>query len=623
MVWTVSVLSLVVFGGAAVAFAVAIAALRERPDPLAVPLAVMMFAVMLWATLDGVSMGFSDPDRVRFWYRLRYPAIVTAPVAYAVVALTYTGKDRWITRRTLALLAVVPVLTVVIVWTNHLHGIYWESMTVVRAQGVSLVEATPGLWYWVNLGYLYLLTIVTLSTLGGTMLRSSRMYRKQAAIMFVAGLVPLATNAVSIFEFGPDPVVDFTTLALTGTGVLVALAVYQFDLVEVRPVARDRLLEELNDGVIVVGPNGRVREFNPTAAKIFDDLELNKPADEVLTETVAPDGGELVVETDEGTRLYHSRSTQLLDERRDETAQIVYLNDVTEIVQREQRLGVLNRILRHNVRNELNVVRGHLELLEEDGTFEGAEEDGKAEGAEEAGTFEGAEEAGMAEGAEEAGMAEGAEEDGMAEGAEEDGKAEGAEHVETAKESLDRVLTLAEKARDVERTLQVADSSITTSATAALDRVSDAAEAGYPEAEISVVHAFDDGVAVDESTDGTDAAADRDVPIEVVGEELLDMALQELVENAVEHNDREHPSVTLRLEPGDDVRIQVVDDGPPIPEQEIAALGSWGETGLEHGSGLGLWLVHWMTTLSSGDLSFGTRDSRGNVVTLTLPAASE
>jgi signal transduction histidine kinase len=43
----------------------------------------------------------------------------------------------------------------------------------------------------------------------------------------------------------------------------------------------------------------------------------------------------------------------------------VYLNDVTDVIEREQRISVLNRVLRHNIRNELNVVSAHLEMLEE------------------------------------------------------------------------------------------------------------------------------------------------------------------------------------------------------------------------------------------------------------------
>lgn len=562
MAWTVSTLSLVIFGGAAVALAVAVGALRERPDPLAVPLAVMMFAAAYWATVDAISMGFADGDRVLFWYRLRYPGVVTAPMAYAAVALRYAGNDRWVTRRRIATLAVIPVVTVAVVWTNQFHGFFWESVSVSTVFGAAVVDVIPGPWYWVNLVYLYLVAFVTFGVLGSMAVRAGRMYRKQATVMFVAGVLPLVMNAVTVFGIGPDLTVDLTTVGLTGAGLLVALALFHFNLVEVRPVARDRLLEELDDGVVVVGPDGRIREYNPTAAAIFEDIEINQPAEEVLTKSVAPDGGEIVVETDEGRRLYHTRSTPLLDDRRGKSGHIVYLNDVTEIVEREQRVGVLNRILRHNVRNELNVAIGHLDLLEEEVA------------------------------------------------------ADSFEHGAKAQESLDRVLSLAKKARDVERTLQDGETSVTTSATNAVDRAADAAEDRFPGAELTLQYVWS------EETDGAAGEVDREVPVEVVEEELLDMALKELVENAVEHNDRDTPAVTIRLEPGDDeVRIQVVDGGPTIPEQEITVLRSWRETGLKHGSGLGLWLVRWTATLSSGKLSFQTGRARGNVVTLTLPAA--
>lgn len=555
MGWTASPVTIVVFGSAAVAMVVGLIALWKRPDPLAWPLAVTMFAVAAWALPHAIGLGFTDAARVVRWNQIRYLGTVVAPVAYLVLSLKYAGYEHRLSRRAYAALGAIPAVTVVAVWTNSYHGLFWRSLSVANVGGASVLVSEFGPWYWVNLGYLYVVTAASLLLLGSVAVRAGLLYRKQATLMFVGGLIPFATNAAINFGPVPSPTVDLTTTALAATGVTFTLALFHFDLLEIRPVARERLVERLDDGVVVVGPDGRIRDFNPTAARVLGDVSVDQPADEVLPSDVVADGGELVVEMDGEKRRFRTRATELTDERNREIGRIVYLNDITELIEREQRISVLNRILRHNVRNELNVAIGHLSMIED-----------RTSGVER-------------------------------------------EHVRTAEESIDRVVELAERARHVEQTLRTGETAVVVSAATVADRVVADARERHPDAVIDY-----------ELTDGADA----DAAVRVVDGDLFELALAELVDNGVVHNHREMPRVTVRVDPtGERVRVTIADNGPGIPEQETDVLDSRIETQVEHGSGLGLWLVMWTASLSAGDLSFSENEPHGSVVTLSLPSAEE
>ncbi|MDR5674717.1 histidine kinase N-terminal 7TM domain-containing protein [Halalkaliarchaeum sp. AArc-GB] len=553
MGWTISPFAVIVFGSSVVALAVGVAALRQRPDPIAWPLAALMFAAAAWALPHGVALGYSSVEQVAFWHQLRYPGTVLAPVAYLVVALRYAGYERWLSRRSYALLSIVPAITITAVWTNPSHGLFWESLSIATVGGASVLVPEFGPLYWISLGYLYSITVLGLVVYAIAIARSGSVYRKQAVLLFVAAFVPLATNVAMNFGMGPEPTVDLTTTALAVSGLVFALALFYFDLLSLRPVARDRLVEALEDGVVVVGPDGEVRDFNPVAGRIFDGITVGQPADELLSSNVVSDGGELVVENGGEERRFRPRSTPLTDGRDREIGRIVYLQDVTDVTEHEQRISVLNRILRHNVRNELNVVLGHLELLERRSTGGSVE------------------------------------------------------HVETAIESSRRVVEFSEKARHVEQTLQGRDSAVEASATDVVDRVVSDARGRYPHADIAVE---------------LPERADPDDRVSVVDLELFELAVAELIENAVEHHDCSSPRVTVRVEPdGELISIRIADDGPGIPEPERKILSSRAETDLVHGSGLGLWLVQWTASLSAGELSIGDNEPRGTVVTLSLPVA--
>ena len=122
-----------------------------------------------------------------------------------------------------------------------------------------------------------------------------------------------------------------------------------------------------------------------------------------------------------------------------------------------------------------------------------------------------------------------------------------------------------------------------------------------------------------------DVRFDCDLPEEALfrGTERFGQAIEELVENAVEHNTREEPHVAVSVECLDGtVRIRVADDGPRIPEAELALLSGDSEVNpLSHSTGLGLWLVNWVVRQCNGTLSFDRNGERGNAVTVTVPAA--
>ncbi|MCU4925495.1 ATP-binding protein [Halobacteria archaeon AArc-dxtr1] len=552
MSWTFSPISMLIFGGALVAMLVAVEALRHRPDPMAWPLAVSMLAAVLWAIPHGIGIGYSTVDHVVFWQQVQYLGIVLLPTAYFVLALTFAGYNHWLTRRIYAALAIVPLTTLAIVWTNPAHGLFWTAHEVTTVGDAAVFTPEFGPWFWVHLGYSYLLITLSLAVLATVVVRSGMLYRKQATLIFFGGLVPLTVNAGINLNLVPFLTVDLTTTAFAISGLAFALALFHFEMLEIRPVARNLLVDELDDGVVVVGPDGQIRDYNQTATAVLGGLELNQPAADVFPDVVAPDNDQLSAKIDGDQRQFRTRTTPLTDDRNRTVGRIVYLNDITETVEREQRISVLNRILRHNIRNEMNVAAGHLDLLD-------------------------------------------------------DQPARADEHVARARERIDRVVEFADKARRVERTINSTAEVDTVSPVVVVTTVVADARERFPNAVIEFP-----------GESGADSLPD----VRVADIELFEQALAELVENAVVHNDRE-PRVTLSLEATDDrVHIHVADNGPGVPHAERTATATRVETQLDHGSGLGLWLVRWTASLSSASLTFAENEPRGSIVTLSLPAAS-
>jgi PAS domain S-box-containing protein len=115
-----------------------------------------------------------------------------------------------------------------------------------------------------------------------------------------------------------------------------------------------------------------------------------------------------------------------------------------------------------------------------------------------------------------------------------------------------------------------------------------------------------------------------DPEVEVSTNPALGAAVEELVENGVVHNGGD-PTVHVETEVRDgEVRMTVADDGPGIPAADRAVVFDDGDiTDLQHGSGLGLWLVRWVAEAAGGHVAHERRDDWTAVTLHLCPADAD
>jgi len=95
-------------------------------------------------------------------------------------------------------------------------------------------------------------------------------------------------------------------------------------------------------------------------------------------------------------------------------------------------------------------------------------------------------------------------------------------------------------------------------------------------------------------------------------------ALRQLVENAAEHNPAADATVRVTVEQtADDVVITVADTGPGIPDHELTVLERGQEEVLDHGSGIGLWIVTLVVDEIDGAIRYDS-DESGTTITLRI-----
>ncbi len=472
---------------------------------------------------------------------------VVAVVPWFLFALRYTGT-RSGTRTTLAL--VVPAV-----------GLGPWLGAVLSGNAVALFEV---------LGILVFVYYSGLAIVGvGLVVRAAQRYDHlsltQGGYLAAAGVLPVATmNSFGILvDTAGDPLLfGIYAGGLVGTALAIGLALFREDVFDSTPAAgrigEQAIARETDDHILIVDDDEQLvtrnrtarrrlvapsNETDPSGSEIREFLGLG--IDELQTQETVE------LRTDGGVRKFDPQVTALTDQHDRQIGAMVRLHDVTDREIRRQRLEVLNRVLRHNLRNQVSVIEAHTETA-----------------------------------------AQAVTDDQLA------------SHLDATLESADSLAALGRKARAIQELLSAErDRKAEINLDEFLDTVVADSQRQWPGARIA--------------SDGTDVTVEGDP-------EVLGFVLDNLVENAVQHSDREHPRIELAAAVDTSggrypTRIEVADDGPGIPDRETEVIEEERETPLKHGSGVGLWVTNWAVTDLGGDIEFETGEPRGSVVRVRLP----
>jgi PAS domain S-box-containing protein len=342
MQWQSSPYALALILTAVAAGIVVLLAWRRRPAPGAWPTVFLMLAVAEWSLAYALELGSANLGAQVFWAKVQYLGIVSVPVMWLVLAVEYTGLGRWLTRRNLILLAIVPIATLLLAWTNDLHGLIWTQVSQATVDSYLVLDLAYGAVFWVHLAFAYLMLLAGTIRFLQVLVRSPQLYRGQAGAVLVGVLTPWLGNALYVSGLSPFPSLDLTPLAFTVSGLALAWAIFHFRLLDFVPVARESVIRGLGDSVIVLDAQNRIVDLNPTAERLIgrSTVEvLGQPVDRALPgglgaaeqyQAATEMHSEIVLGEAESQRIYDFRISPLRDRRGRLIGRVLVLHDVSE-----------------------------------------------------------------------------------------------------------------------------------------------------------------------------------------------------------------------------------------------------------------------------------------------------
>ena len=374
MSWHYTPYAIPVVAAAIVAAALAIWGWRRRPAPGAVWFAALMAALGWWSGWYALEVMGTNLEAMLFATRFEYVGIGPAPVAWLLLALAYTGQQRWLKPRFIIPLFIIPAMTLAVVWTNGLHGAAdglhgWMYETLELNTGGPFLMAAyeHGPWFWVHVGYSYVMLLSGALLLFWTLAHSAPFYRRQAAMLLIGSIPSWIVNGLYVLNLSPSDL-DLTPFAFTVAGVAAAWGLYRWRLLDIVPVARAAVIEGLDDGIVVLDKQNRIVDINPVAQRIVGwtaSRGIGQPAASVLGEhadvveryeQLKKVHAEVTVTEDDGQHHFALRVLPLKDERDDLAGKLVVFRDISEYKRVEEELLERRRTLHLVIASMPNVL---------------------------------------------------------------------------------------------------------------------------------------------------------------------------------------------------------------------------------------------------------------------------
>lgn len=351
----------------------------------------MMLGIAIWALSYGLELSSTTREQMLFWLRIEYLGISFFPAFWVLFIIKFTGKDKWLNMRSFILIFLIPFITLLMVWTNELHHLHYKGVSLDESGMIPLLNIVTGPWYIIHTAYFYAMLGWGVMVLFFKYKKADPLFKKQKLIILIATFIPWITNIVYMLGYRPLGHIDSTPFAFSASVLMVSVGLVRFRLLDIIPIAREKVLETMNEGLIVTDSRERIVDLNGAIKRILAiedkniigrDLGLILPEQTELNALIKKRiSGQVHI----NMQMYGSvksleiNLTPLFEKHIIYSGLIILVRDITERILIEEQLRIqsadlwtLNKlkdrlfsIISHDLRGPLNSINEIMKLLNE------------------------------------------------------------------------------------------------------------------------------------------------------------------------------------------------------------------------------------------------------------------
>jgi diguanylate cyclase (GGDEF)-like protein len=296
-----------------------------------------------------MELNSSSEKQMLFWNFIQYIGIVLYPVFAMLICLIYTHTIKTLSKSTFYIVFAIPLLTFLIRLTNPLHHIYYKSVHLTTSFGLTLMSLEKGPWY-IFYGF-YLLFNLSLATFFyiKTYSKVTPSEKSSYKIIITSSLVPhvgLGLILLSSTNLG----IDYVALFLPVSLFLLLFALFKYDFLELKTLARDILFDKSTDAMLLLDSSNRLIDHNYAAKLLFDKLNpslYGQSIEVILKDEIdflnilnSNPKKDLKIASSNGYEYFEVRTVTLENNHKTQVGQLISLMNITNRRRAQEELKI-------------------------------------------------------------------------------------------------------------------------------------------------------------------------------------------------------------------------------------------------------------------------------------------
>ena len=239
--------------------------IRKRPvSQLQNAFATVLITVLVISTgviLQLVCTSFFNVEPIYF-ENFIYIGTCMLPVALFFVAIIFRNtKIRF--KRKYLLLFVIPFLTLLVLYTNKYHHLFYKTYST------NLSEMVYGSYFYIHSIYTYGLLLVSIGIMINASLKNSGSFSKQTILIIIGTMFPILVNLAGTFKIW-NMNVCLTPISFSIAVIFYTFAILKFNFLKITPIALQKIVDRISDGYVVLDEENTITEFNKTFLDMFN-----------------------------------------------------------------------------------------------------------------------------------------------------------------------------------------------------------------------------------------------------------------------------------------------------------------------------------------------------------------
>lgn len=231
----------------------------------------MSFASAFYIFGFAMELGSRSLEEIKFWIGAEYIGLPFISPLCMIMVGHFVGAERFRSKRLFGLLMIIPVISVLMFYTNDHHHLLYRTIYLRDDPGALLADMVFGEWYILHGSYTFACIVVSGYLLIRRLRSIESAYRTQVIVMLAGVFLPMIGSflyLVNLTPYGMDPVPVIMCL----TSAMYAWAVLSNGMFTITPVAREVIFESMRDGVLVLDEQDRLVDYNSAAASMLRTL---------------------------------------------------------------------------------------------------------------------------------------------------------------------------------------------------------------------------------------------------------------------------------------------------------------------------------------------------------------